>query len=556
MKKGIPLLGKKKEMEKAPTAEKQSGKHLKPHKLTKKKIILLVILAACIVGVVFAVKHHGKNQGNSEVLTDFVSRGAISTTVEGSGTTLPKNSASLTLPVAGKVQEVNVAEGQTVKKGDPLFRVHSDATQEAVTNAQKDVDQAQKELQKLQNALKDLTVAAPYAGKLIDVQDIRAGQSINAGDKIAHIVDDSKMRLVQYYSYAYDGQIRVGQAATISVPSTMAQVSGKVESVTKVRRVSANGSLLFRVDLVMNNPGALTGDMAASAVMTSASGEAIYPYEAGKLEYYRSGDLTAKATGTVQQINTMEYATVSAGQTLLTVRAKDSQDAIENQQAQLRTLTETLNQAKAEQAKLQATAPIDGTVMSVGITAGEDAAAGTIAVSIADTSVMLVNAKIDERNIAYIQTGMAVDLDQWGVAATGTVTSVSLTGTTENGVTTFPAVITVDNSEGTLTSGGSINYSFMASQNDDCLLLPIQCVKNAETEDGGVSVVFLKADHKPKNAVELLSGGEDVPKGFYPVPVKTGISDNTSVEIVSGVSEGDEVFTQMMDTNSDDAMAG
>lgn len=37
MKKGIPLLGKKKETEKMPTAEKQSGKHLKPHKLTKKK---------------------------------------------------------------------------------------------------------------------------------------------------------------------------------------------------------------------------------------------------------------------------------------------------------------------------------------------------------------------------------------------------------------------------------------------------------------------------------------------------------------------------------------
>ena len=552
MKKGVPLLRKKAEIGEGAAAEKPTGKHLKTPKLSKKKIILLVILAACIVGAVFAVKHHGKNQGSSEALTDFVSRGAISTTVEGTGTTLPKNSASLTLPVAGKVQEVNVAEGQTVKKGDPLFRVHSDATQEAVTNAQKDVDQAQKELQKLQNALKDLTVTAPYAGKLIDVKDIRAGQSISTGDKIAHIVDDSKMRLVQYYSYAYDGQIRVGQAATISVPSTMAQVSGKVESVTKVRRVSANGSLLFRVDLVMNNPGALTGDMAASAVMTSASGEAIYPYEAGKLEYYRSGDLTAKATGTVQQINTMEYATVSAGQTLLTVSAKDSQDAIENQQTQLRTLTETLNQAKTEQAKLQATAPIDGTVMSVGITAGEDAAAGTVAVSIADTSVMLVNAKIDERNIAYIQTGMTVDLDQWGVAASGTVTSVSLTGTTENGVTTFPAVITVDNSEGALTSGGSVNYSFMASQNDDCLLLPIQCVKNAETEDGSVTVVFLKADHKPKNAVELLSGGEDVPDGFYPVPVQTGISDNTSVEIVSGVSEGDEVFTQMMDTNSDD----
>ena len=38
---------------------------------------------------------------------------------------------------------------------------------------------------------------------------------------------------------------------------------------------------------------------------------------------------------------------------------------------------------------------------------------------------------------------------------------------------------------------------------------------------------------------------EEIPNGFWAVPVEIGISDNTNVEIKSGVEEGTEVFTQI-----------
>lgn len=527
-------------------------------KKKKVKIFILMGVAVCIGAVIFGVVRHSKNKDNSsQVLTDFVSRGSIAATVEGTGTTLPKNSATITLPAAGKVQQIYVSEGEHVTKGTPLFKIQSDTVKESVEKAQKDVDTNQKALEKLKEEAANLTLHAPYNGKLIDVQSLKAGQTVNSGDKVATIVDDSKMRLSQYYSYAYEKNIYVGQAATVSIPSTMAQVSGKVEAIHKVHRISNNGSVLFEVDILINNPGALTSDMAASATMTGSSGEIIYPYEAGKLAYYRSGDLTAKASGSIKQVNLMNYADVTAGQTLMELSSKDSDEAIAEQQTQLDTAAETLKQAKEDLAKFNATAPIDGTVMSIGISVGKDAEAGTVAINIADTSVMLVNAKVDERNIAYIKNGMQVDLDQWGVTAAGTVTSVSLTAAVENGVSSFPVVITVDNQSGTLTNGGSVTFSFTASESDDCLLLPIQCVKNVETPHGSDTVVFLKSDKKPKNAVDLTSSVEDIPSGFYPIPVKIGIADDANVEILSGVDEGDEVFTQVMDSDStDDMMAG
>ena len=57
-----------------------------------------------------------------------------------------------------------------------------------------------------------------------------------------------------------------------------------------------------------------------------------------------------------------------------------------------------------------------------------------------------------------------------------------------------------------------------------------------------------------KNLVELRDvykiygeglESEEIPEGFWAVPVEIGISDNSNVEIKSGVEEGTEVFTQI-----------
>lgn len=42
----------------------------------------------------------------------------------------------------------------------------------------------------------------------------------------------------------------------------------------------------------------------------------------------------------------------------------------------------------------------------------------------------------------------------------------------------FPATVVVDNPEGLLMTGTYIQYSFVASQSDNCLVVPIQAVMN------------------------------------------------------------------------------
>ena len=311
-----------------------------------------------------------------------------------------------------------------------------------------------------------------------------------------------------------------------------------------VSRITPEGSKLFSADILVENEGALTAEMAASATVT-VNGETVYPYEAGKLEYYRTGDLVSTVDGTVISSSLVDYLQVTPGQVLVRIDGEESESQLFTIQQSLDAARAELETAEKNLANCNATAPIDGMVIGLTILPGDEIAANTTVVTISDTSVITVSANVDERNISYIKPGMPVDLDQWGTPVFGTVETVSLSSTVNNGVATYPITIAADNADGSLQVNSYVDYTITASENDNCLILPLQCVRTVTQEDGtSLSVVFVKGD-RPDNAVDTPMMDEEIPSGFWAVPVEIGISDNFHVEIKSGVEEGDEVFTQM-----------
>ena len=526
------------------------GKQTKKKRRLIRGIVLAAVLLAATGGAVWGgMKLFGGGSGQGEVLTAWVEQGSITSTISGEGLTRAQNSATMTITVSGTVQDVFVKEGDSVEAGQQLYVIRSPAAEDAVTAARKEVEDCTREMGKLQEARANLTVRAPFSGKLLvstENGEIRVGDDVSSGRSLGTVVDDSKMRLRQYYSYAYAGQIKVGQSASVSIPSSMATVQGKVAEVHMVERISAEGTKLFEVDIVLDNPGTLTAGVDATAALTVGS-ETAYPYEAGKLEYNRSAEIVTKVGGPAQKVNLRNYARVSAGDVLLVMGGDENETAMFNLDTRMKTAQKNLDEAQKAMDLLNGTAPISGTVMSVPIEPGQEVAAGYAVMVISDNSTILLDAQVDERNIAYVHEGMSVDIDQWGTQTVGEVTSVSLTSKTENGVATFPAVISIDNSDGLLMPGSYANYTLVASQNDDCLVLPIQAVKSVETAEGTRSVVFVRADTRPEGALDLDAPVDGVPeKGYYPVPVTTGISDNQNVEILSGVEAGTEVFQQIV----------
>ena len=455
-----------------------TGPRKKKRKGKLKLVVGLLVTVAVIAAVAVALWYFVFRQEDTEMgeaMTDTVQVGSIQVKVEGSGMAKANKSATVT-PGSGTVLELYVKEGDQVTEGQPLYRMDDTAAREAVNTAQEAVNECQKQIQAVQEKIAELTIKAPHAGNLREVANLKPGDMVNEGDTIATIVNDTKLRISLYYSYAYEKDIKVGQTAQISIPAIMGTRTGTVEKINKVRFVSPEGATHFEVVFVLDNPGTLTEGMEASAGLTAADGTPIYPYQNGKLEFYETTVVKAKASGPVEQFGLMDYADVKAGQVLAQLGSKTANEEISTKEEALKAAQEKLKEATDELSKYNAVSPIAGTVLSCSLTEGAVAESGQ-GISIADTSQMTVEISVDERNAQYVKVGMMVDLDQYGTPYMGVVESVSLTASGENGVASIPAVVRVDNFDGSMIPGTYVNYSFVASQADNCLTVPVAAVQ-------------------------------------------------------------------------------
>lgn len=548
----------------APAASPASPPGRPKPKFNKRKVRQAVIAGAVVVALAaggfllyrFLTK---QDSASSEIQTQAVQYGTIQSKVTGSGNAKAKESAAITLTAGGTVQEVFVSPGDTVTAGQPLYTIFSQEAQDQVTQAQTQVDNLNKEMSALLEDANNLTVRAPFAGKLINVKEFQPDQEVTKETAVATLVNDKKLKLSLYFSYAYENQIRTGQSVQVSIPTVMGTYTGTVEKINKVRFISPEGAVHFEVVIAFQNPGTLTAGMDASATLTASDGSAIYPYENGKTEYYETREIVTKAAGpVVSQGNLMDYADVSAGEALLTLGSSTIDETIMSKQKEIDEAQKKLADAQKGLADFNAVSPIDGSVTSCTLTPGTEVKSGDTVVTISNTTNMVVDITVDDRNIAFVQPGLTVELSDWnGNTFIGTVTAINMgAAESQNGMTNYPVTLTVDNQDGSLLAGMYLDYSFVASQSDDCMMVPMQSVKNIPGEDGSTdSVVFIRADKRPENAVDLeipepepgqppmYPSPED---GFYPVKVETGLNDDYNVEIKSGLNGDEEVFVNYL----------
>ena len=513
-------------------------------------IVFLLITAGIGFGIWYFLFQETTEQG--DIIQAQAMLNTISSSVEGSGRSSAKETSAITVTANGVVEEVFVTEGQQVFAGDPLYIIRSETAQEKY-------DKLMKELNDLYEEQSNLTITAPFSGKItkVELSESSIDATIHKEAAVATIVNDRKMKLSLYFSYAYEDDIHVGQSVSVSIPATMSTVEDAVvESIHKVNFISQEGAQFFEVEIVLNNPGTLTAGMAASATITAGDGVLIYPYENGTLANYEERQVIAKATGPLLSFNMRAYQDVSAGQALAYLGSDDIDERISQK-------LDEVEEARKELSNFNATAPIDGIVTSCTLTPDKEVKSGDLVITISNTTTMVVQISVDDRNISFIKPGMVVELSDWnGNSFMGTVTGIDMSLSGEggtSGMTSYPVTLEVDNYDGSLLAGMWLDYSFVTSQSENCVTVPIQAVKSISDSEGNpVTVVFLQAAERPENTVDA-----DLPEpepgqskqyptesdGYYPVSVETGLSDRYNVEIVSGLQEGDVVFNGFMTTS-------
>lgn len=549
------------ETEKTETVSPKKGKVLR-------RVIPLILTVALLCGAGFGVKALFFTEEEQVALTGKTSYGSLATTIEGTGITIPADSFSVTAASSeGKITGVYVTAGETVTAGQLLYTQDDSELDDQLDEYQKQIDDLYDQIDNyndqidnytdqigdLEETMAQLTVTAPFSGRITEIQ-AEEGDGLQKGTRLATLVDDSQMTLTEYFSYSYEGEVYVGMAAGVSIPSLMNTYSGTVTEIKKVERLTTEGTRCFAVTITLDNPGALTEGMTGAAWLLADSGEKLYPAVEGSLKYKSSKTLTAQASGELLTVHVDEYEKVGLGQTLFTIDGSDYADQVESAQKgianaqksiataqdRIASYTQRMEETEEKRGDYNVTSDIDGKVIMVNVREGETPRSGMTAVSVYNLDNMELTANIDELDIGSIQMGMEVSIVKSGTDGatfTGYVSEISYEATNSNGVAYFPITITIP-AGGELSAGVNVSYYISIGDAEEGVLAPLEALKSYE----GGACLYVKAAQRPGNALDLEEG--TVPDGFYAVPVEVGSTNSQYARILSGVEKDTEVFTR------------
>ena len=332
----------------------------------------------------------------------------------------------------------------------------------------------------------------------------------------------------------------------------------------------------------------VNADVAAEATAKANIDAAQADLEQKKLDYSRAQALYKDQLIAKQDFDAKKAAYDSSLATVAQRVAADNQAkaTIASQQARV-------SQAVASQRsnfdaldKTVSRAPFDGLVTNIPVREGETMvtgiqnAQGSTLMTIADMSVITAEVKVDETDIVNLALGQTADVtvdalpgkvfhgrvtevgDQALLRTTGMATTQSTTGTEE--AKDFKVVVTLDgvgaNDEQGLRPGLSATAKITTARRENAIVIPIQALVQ---RDPAVEKALFDHAGKPGSgksgtvsaATSSSTGKSNEVQGVYVlredhrkqrvlfVPVTTGVTGATDIEVLSGVQPGDTLVT-------------
>ena len=509
--------------EAAETAEAKSGASAFAKKNWK---WLVPVVVAAAAGAVFLISGGGNKAASRDVTYAETTpvRQDVSNSLSGTGTLNPANTYTVKSLVDGKILTGGFEEGDKVEEGDVLYTIDSS---DASTNLEK----ASIALQQAQRSY-DKTVDLQYVRAEVDgtVSSLKVakGDQVTSGQEVAVIRDSSKMLLNLLFPAADAANFSVGQSADVVLDGTFETLKGTVTAVTGTDELSTGNLLVRTVTIRVNNAGGLTTAQAATASVNGVSSiaSATFAYQAERT-------LTALASGTVSAINVQEGDAVSKGDILIELTGDDLTESIQSASESLRSAEISMQNQQDNMSNYTITSPISGTIIEKDAKQGDALTSGSTLCVIYDLSYLEMVINVDELQIGALSVGQKVQITADAVADktyVGTVTRVSMKGSSSGGTTTYPITIRIDDTDG-LRPGMNANAEIVVAEANNALVVP-----NAAVIRGGYVLVSKKSP-SAANAVEDM----DAPEGYVYVKVETGVSDDSYTEIKSGLQEDDTV---------------
>jgi HlyD family secretion protein len=324
----------------------------------------------------------------------------------------------------------------------------------------------------------------------------------------------------------------------------------------------------------------ITSFLAAEKTAEANIAQAQADLEQKKLDYTRAQALYNDKLIAKQDFDAKKAAYDMASATLL-----QRQAALAQARAQTDSQRGHTNQAIASQRanydaldKTISRAPFDGLVTNVPVREGETVvvgiqnAGGSTIMTLADMSVITAEVKVDETDIVNVALNQPADVtvdalpgrvfkghvtevgDQALLRTTGLSTTQSTTGTEE--AKDFKVVVTLDKASDDLRPGLSATAKITTAHRTDALIIPIQAL--VQRDPAQEKILAANGGKLPTGGAATPAGAATRPQlvqGVYVlrkdgkkqrvqfVPITTGITGSTDIEVLGGLKVGDEIVT-------------
>lgn len=470
-------------------------------KLTKNKKIIIVVIIILIIIFIVGMKISSKEVEIVQQETEMIEKRTISQSVSSTGTVKTTNSKTVISSLTGyEIATVNVVEGQQISAGDVICTFDMSNVEESLSTA--------KSTASVSNEQTNLSIESAQRN-LSDAMKSRDNQIIDAQTQVASAQSAYEKALDQLNSI--NTTINNKQTELATLQNTITTIPETDPTYIEIKTQIENLNL-----------------------------EIISLQETVSELQVQVNTLKATFDSTVSALNTITTqadSTVAAAQDNVKNAELTAESSNISQNSQLQTYEEQLEKGIV-------TSTIDGTVTAVNVEVG-DLYTGTAIATIDGVDEFIIEAEIDEYDIADIKTGMKAyiktdstrDEELEGkvtyvaASATTAVSSVTAVSTT-NESATYKVQITLNEQNERLRLGMNAKVSIILDSKEDVWTVPYDAVY--ERDDGTNYIEILKGD-----------GTEETEK----LDVEIGIEGNYYVEIISDdLKEGMEVVMPQQDS--------
>jgi len=542
------------------------------------------LFISSVVGVVIVggawVAYSTATKANAQTLyvLGSVSTSTIISSLSESGQVSTTNTVDIKPEVSGTITWVGVKAGQSVRAGQAIASIDNTSALQAVNDAKRTL--AADELQYQQSQAQAPVNYQNDQQALVTAQDNLATEYNTAYNDLSGLYLDLPTAMTQANDvlYGYDFDTRRGQWNMDYLlnlfPSATAQELSTLQSfhdLAKNNYTTANSAYVTAVNTYKDttrtsDTATIDALLAQSVSMTTAVAQSL---QSGLNFYGNASDLaqiytnskapqsfssvqsnTRSSLSTVngdistllndkKALDSAKQAIVNAQQTLTLdkVGNPDGTNPISLQVSQnsIQKEKEDLATQEANLAKYTIVAPFAGVISAVDAQVGDSAGSAAVASVISKSQIAQLN--VNEVDAAKLKLGQkatltfdAID----GLTLTGTVAEIDSVGAVSQGVVSYALQIAFDAQSPQVKPGMTVNADIQTAVAQDVLAVPSSAVKTINGQS------YVLAFDPP---LEVSGTGAGVASAVPPVqiPVTTGISDNSNIEITSGLTVGQQV---------------